>query len=124
MSEDHSHFRIRHGGELREALIMLEGDDGGFELLAHGSLPPEQGGEELLIAVVRSACTDRVHTLVHEGGAATSAPSRRSWHPLRGPELERLEARLRAMHGELDAIEAIVALARREALAANQASGQ
>jgi hypothetical protein len=31
-------FLLKHRGEIREALIMIEGDDEAFELLAHGSL--------------------------------------------------------------------------------------
>jgi hypothetical protein len=37
-------FFLKHGGEIREALLMIEGDDGGFELLAHGWLAAEQSG--------------------------------------------------------------------------------
>jgi hypothetical protein len=31
-------FRLRYSGEIREALIMLEGEDGSFELLTQGHL--------------------------------------------------------------------------------------
>ena len=31
-------FRLRYCGEIREALIMLEGEDGSFELLTQGRL--------------------------------------------------------------------------------------
>ena len=31
-------FRLAHGGEIQEALIMIEGDDGGFKLRACGWL--------------------------------------------------------------------------------------
>ena len=31
-------FRLHHSGEIREALIMIEGDSGGFELVKHGMM--------------------------------------------------------------------------------------
>lgn len=58
-------FNRQHSGEIREALIMIEGNDGGFELLAHGWLAGGQGGPEEPFALVRSIGTDRVHLLVH-----------------------------------------------------------
>jgi hypothetical protein len=31
-------FRLHHSGEIREALIMIGDDSGGFELLKHGMM--------------------------------------------------------------------------------------
>ena len=38
MRGSHDQFFLQYGGEIRESLIMIEGDDGSFELLAHGWL--------------------------------------------------------------------------------------
>ena len=59
-------FQLQHRGEIREALIMIEGEDGAFELLAHGWLAGSKGGDGRLFALVRSTNTDRVHLLVHD----------------------------------------------------------
>ena len=40
----HDEFQLRHNGEIRESLIMIEGDEGAFELLAHGWLAAGKGG--------------------------------------------------------------------------------
>lgn len=45
---------------------MIEGDDGSFELLAHGGLDGKDGDDGTPFALVRSRNTDRVHLLVHE----------------------------------------------------------
>src|SRR6516164_7192664 len=66
MPASHDQFFLQHGGEIREALIMIEGDDGGFELLAHGWLAGNKGDESILFALMRSCNTDRVHLLVHD----------------------------------------------------------
>jgi hypothetical protein len=69
-------FSVYHRGELREALIMLEGDDGGFELLGHGAAT--LAGEAVEWASVRSTSSDAeylfVHDRAHRPGAATC------WH--------------------------------------------
>jgi hypothetical protein len=88
-------FKRQHGGEIREALIMIEGSDGAFELLAHGWLAGGQGGPEEPFALVRSIGTDRVHLLVHH------LDPRRiySWHRMGRDVLLTLQnriARLRA----------------------------
>ena len=57
-------FSVYHRGELREALIMLEGNDGGFELLGHGSA--ERAGAALEWAAVRSSGSDAEYLLVHD----------------------------------------------------------
>jgi hypothetical protein len=45
---------------------MIEGDDGSFELLAHGWLAGKDGDESTAVALVRSRNTDRVHLLVRK----------------------------------------------------------
>jgi hypothetical protein len=57
-------FGIYHRGELREALIMIEGDDGAFELLAHGSIPKPTGDVDW--ASVRSSNSDAEYLLIHD----------------------------------------------------------
>jgi hypothetical protein len=90
-------FFLKHGGEIREALLMIEGDDGGFELLAHGWLADEEGGDSRLFALVRSRNTDRTHLLIHD-----SDPDPRHvyhWHRIGAAALRVLQdriARLRA----------------------------
>jgi hypothetical protein len=59
-------FFLKHGGEIREALLMIEGDDGGFELLAHGWLVDKEGGNGSQFALLRSRNTDRTHLLIHD----------------------------------------------------------
>ena len=62
----HDDFKLQHSGEIREALIMIEGDNGAFELLAHGWLAGSEGRNAELFALVRSIGTNRVHLLVHD----------------------------------------------------------
>jgi hypothetical protein len=57
-------FSVYHRGELREALIMVEGDNGGFELLAHGSAP--LGEAKLDWASVRSSASDAEYLFIHD----------------------------------------------------------
>jgi hypothetical protein len=57
-------FSVYHRGELREVLIMLEGNDGGFELLGHGAA--ERAGDEIEWAAVRSSGSDTEYLLVHD----------------------------------------------------------
>ena len=66
MQRSHDQFFLQHGGEIRESLIMIEGDDGSFELLAHGWLAGKHGDDGTPFALVRSRNTDCVHLLVHE----------------------------------------------------------
>jgi hypothetical protein len=67
MSISSDGFRLEHGREIRESLIMIEGNDGAFELLACGWLAGS-GGSTKPFAVVRSTGTNRVHLLVRSGG--------------------------------------------------------
>ena len=97
MQASRDQFFLQHGGEIREALIMIEGDDGGFELLAHGWLAGNKGDESILFALMRSCNTDRVHLLVHD-------PDRDPrhvyhWHRI-GPEaLRALQDRIVRLRG-------------------------
>jgi hypothetical protein len=89
-------FRRQHGGEIREALIMIEGNDGAFELFAHGWLAGGEGGVEEPFALVRSIGTDRTHLLVHR-------PDPRhvySWHRMRGDALRTLQARIARLRAD------------------------
>ena len=66
MQRSQDQFFLQHGGEIRESLIMIEGDDGSFELLAHGWLAGKDGDDGSPFALVRSRNTGRVHLLVQE----------------------------------------------------------
>jgi len=65
MAASPDEFRLRYRGEIREALIMIEGNDGGFDLLACGWLTGRR--DEKLFALVHSTGTDRDHLLVRSG---------------------------------------------------------
>jgi hypothetical protein len=58
-------FLFRHGGEIRQALIMIEGNDGAFELLGHATLP-RSGHRSVPVAAVRSTNSGIVHHIVRE----------------------------------------------------------
>ena len=66
MRSSRDEFLLTHGSEVREALIMIEGDDGGLELLAHGWLAGDEGDDGTLFTLVRSRNTNRVHLLVRD----------------------------------------------------------
>jgi hypothetical protein len=90
MSVSCDDFKRLHSGEIREALIMIEGDDGAFELFAHGWLADAEGGADEPFALVRSIATDRVHLLVHR-------PDPRhvySWHRMGRDSLRTLQDRI------------------------------
>src|SRR5579875_1284959 len=70
-------FRLAHGGEIREALIMLEGEDGGFELLAHGWLSGADA-EGVSFALVRSCASNAIYLLL-DGSHDPQHPRR--WRP-------------------------------------------
>jgi hypothetical protein len=76
MEHSKEDFSVYHRGELREALIMLEGDNGGFELLGHGSAT--LGATQIDWASVRSSRSDSEYLFIHDReqrpGAATC------WH--------------------------------------------
>lgn len=76
MEHDRQDFSVYHRGELREALIMVEGDNGGFELLAHGSAP--LGGIRLDWASVRSSSSDAEYLFIHDPEHRPGAPT--CWH--------------------------------------------
>jgi hypothetical protein len=92
MPVSHDDFKLQHSGEIREALIMIEGNDGGFELLAHGWLAGSEGGNAQLFALVRSTGTDRIHLLVHD----TERDPRHTyrWHRMRRDALLTLQNRI------------------------------
>ena len=97
MQASRDQFFLQHGGEIREALIMIEGDDGGFELLAHGWLAGNKGADGILFALVRSCNSDRVHLLVHD----TDRDSRRvyHWHRIGPGALRALQNRIVRLRG-------------------------
>jgi hypothetical protein len=85
-------FKLQHSGEIREALIMIEGDDGGFELIAHGWLAVSDSGNAQQFALVRSIGTDRIHLLVHDPGREPR--SIYSWHRISRDALLALQNRI------------------------------
>jgi hypothetical protein len=84
-------FRLAHGGEIREALIMLENEDGGFELLAHGWL---DGGDAdgAPFALVRSCASNAVHLLLDSGKPDRQHPCR--WCSIERQALDALQMQL------------------------------
>lgn len=97
MQASRDQFFLLHGGEIREALIMIEGDDGGFELLAHGWLAGKHGDDSTLFALVRSRNTDRVHLLVRETDRDPRHIYR--WHRIRNDSLRGLQDRIIRLRG-------------------------
>jgi hypothetical protein len=81
-------FRLAHGGEIREALIMLEGEDGGFELLAHGWLD-SGAADGMPFALVRSCASGAVHLLLDNGEPDFRHPCR--WRPIDRAALQALQ---------------------------------
>lgn len=71
-------FSLRYRGELREALIMIEGDDGGFVLVDHGTLTNKRPW-----ALVQSCASGRSFVLVR-----TKPPDHKAalWHAADGAE--------------------------------------
>ena len=97
MQRSRDQFFLQHGGEIRESLIMIEGDDGSFELLAHGWLAAKQDDEETPFALVRSRNTDRVHLLLRE---SNSDPRHvYHWHRMRSDSLRALQNRIVRLRG-------------------------
>jgi hypothetical protein len=76
---------------------MIEGDDGSFELLAHGWLAGKDGDDGTPFALIRSHNTDRVHLLVHE----TDRDLRHiyHWHRIRSDSLRALQDRIVRLRG-------------------------
>jgi hypothetical protein len=79
-------FRLRHSGEIRDALAMIDGDSGAFELLKHGAVL--RGAEKIPYAVVRATDSERIHVLIRDGAA--SAPRWRKWHDIESRVYRRL----------------------------------
>ncbi len=95
MRSSHDEFLLTYGSEVRESLIMIEGDDGSFELLGHGWLAGNEGDDGTLFTLVRSRNTGRIHLLVRD----TDGEARHvyHWHRLR-PEAQRaLQDRLMSL---------------------------
>lgn len=97
MQRSHDQFFLQHGGEIRESLIMIEGDDESFELLARGWLAGKHGDNGTPFALVRSRNTDRVHLLIHE----TDRDPRHiyHWHRIRSDSLRALQDRIVRLRG-------------------------
>ena len=83
-------FRLHHSGEIREALIMIEGDSGGFELVKHGMMLTEDREMELPYALVRSTDSGRTYFLVRE--SPSEEPHSPHWHELSDSEMARYGA--------------------------------
>ena len=66
MRSSRDEFLLTHGSEVREALIMIEGDDGGFEVLANGWIADDEGDDGTLFTLVKSRNTNRLHLLVRD----------------------------------------------------------
>jgi hypothetical protein len=92
MRSSREQFLLTYGSEIREALIMIEGDDGGFELLAHGWLAGNQEDDGTLFTLVRSRNTRCMHLLVRN---ADRGPRQTyQWHRLRPKAKRALRDRL------------------------------
>ena len=85
-------FRLHLSGEIREALIMIEGDDGCFQLLRHGVTIPSESKEGVPYAVVRSTDSGRLHFLIRDPGS--SGPYWRHWHEIGLEDLQGSSGRL------------------------------
>lgn len=83
-------FRLHHSGEIREALIMIEGENGGFELLKHGVLIPSGHRHPVPYAIVRSTESGRAYFLVRDANPA--GPLWRHWHENASENLSCCEA--------------------------------
>jgi hypothetical protein len=97
MQRSSDQFFLQHAGEIRESLIMIEGDDGSFELLAHGWLAGKDGDDGTPFALVRSRNTDRVHLLVHD--TARDPRHTYHWHRIRHDSLRALQDRIVRLRG-------------------------
>jgi hypothetical protein len=62
MRQSQDQFLLEHSDEIRESVIMIQGDNGSFELLADGWLADDRAP----FALARNRSTDRVHLLVRE----------------------------------------------------------
>lgn len=83
-------FRLHHSGDIREALIMIEGNDGSFELLTHGVMLPADGRGAVPYATLRSTNSGRVYLLIRD--AAPALPPWRHWHEIVADDLPGYQA--------------------------------
>ncbi len=77
-------FELQYAGELRDALIALEGN-GAFELIGHGALPVKVETDPALYAVVRSSDSGAVYLLVRTSNPGRSRSPR--WHEVSAADL-------------------------------------
>jgi hypothetical protein len=106
MPAAHDDFYLKYGGEIREALIMLEGDDGAFELLAHGRDGDKDRGRPW--ALVRSTGSDRRHLLVHDPTEDLHRPC--CWRPIGQPPPPAVEDHAARLQHDTQAPEAALAI--------------
>lgn len=99
-------FLYEHGGHLREALIMLEGEDGAYRLLDNAAIKFREG-REMLLAAVQSQNTDRRYLLVHYVLADLGRHG--EWHGATKAELRRLRHDLRGLSRRGEIMESIIA---------------
>jgi hypothetical protein len=83
-------FRLHHSGKIREALIMIEGYDGSFELLTHGVMLLADRQDAVPYATLRSTNSSGVHLLVRD--AVPALPPWRHWHEIAADELPSYQA--------------------------------
>ena len=95
MSLSPDEFHMLHGDKVRESLMMLEGHDGPFELLAHCHLPAGDGEQERVYAVVRSTSTNRAHILVRQ--PESEFPHVGQWHAISAADFRLLQHQLDSM---------------------------
>jgi hypothetical protein len=95
MSLSPDEFHMLHGDEVRESLMMLEGHDGAFELLAHCHLPTGDGEQERLYAVLRGTSTNRTHVLVQQPESEFSHVGQ--WHAISAADFRLLQHQLDSM---------------------------
>ena len=86
MRSSRDEFLLTYGSEIREALIMIEGDGRGFELLAYDWLAGNEGDDGTLFSLVKSRNSDRTHLMVRDTNRGPRHVYR--WHRLR-PEAQR-----------------------------------
>ncbi len=95
MSLTPDEFHMRHGDAIRESLMMLDGHDGAFQLLAHCFLRIGDGKQERAFAVVRSTATNCAYFLVQQSGG--DFPRDERWHAMSPEERQLLRRQLDSM---------------------------
>ena len=98
-------FLLEHGNELRETLIMLEGDDGAFRLIGYELAADLEAAT--LVALVQSTNSDRHYLLIHD--AAPGIGHQFNWHRASHTELDRLRDRLAGLRQHGEALGAVIA---------------